>query len=75
MNDNKFDRNKRLIGVVINEQGENVNKALVKAGLAWHYLKYSTDDTYSNLEVIARQQKVGIWSDPYPIEPWNWRKQ
>lgn len=75
LNDNKFDRNKRLIGVVINEQGENVNKALVKAGLAWHYLKYSTDDTYSNLEVIARQQKVGIWSDPYPIEPWNWRKQ
>ena len=75
LNDYKFDRNKRLIGVIINEQGENLNKALVKAGLAWHYLKYSTDETYSNLESLARQEKVGMWSDPNINEPWNWRKR
>ena len=33
-NDNTYDRNKRLIGVIINSTGENVNKELVKAGLA-----------------------------------------
>lgn len=74
LNNNKFDRNKRLIGVIINEQGENVNKELIKAGLAWHYLKYSTDASYSNLETLARQNKVGLWSDPNPVAPWNWRK-
>lgn len=74
LNEKKFDRNKRLIGEVINEQGENVNKELVKAGLAWHYLKYSTDASYSDLEAIARQSKVGLWSDPNPTPPWDWRK-
>ncbi len=42
-NEKKYDRNKRLIGVVINSYGENVNKELIKAGLAWHYKKYSSD--------------------------------
>lgn len=69
-----FDRYKRLIAVVINEQKQNVNKELVKAGLAWHFKKYSTDVEYDQLERIARQKKTGIWSDPSPIAPWDWRK-
>lgn len=74
-NENKYDRNKRLIGVVINEQGENVNKELLKAGLAWHYKKYSTDSSYSELEVIARESKVGLWVESNAIPPWDWRNQ
>jgi endonuclease YncB( thermonuclease family) len=73
LNENKFDRNKRLIGVLINDQGENLNKELLKAGLAWHYLKYSNDTSYSNLEAIARLNKIRIWSDPNPTAPWVWR--
>jgi endonuclease YncB( thermonuclease family) len=72
-NENKYDRNKRLIGVVINEQGENVNKELLKAGLAWHYKKYSTDESYSELEIIAREAKVGLWVDNNVVPPWDWR--
>lgn len=72
-NENKYDRNKRLIGVVINEQGDNVNKELLKAGLAWHYKKYSTDNSYSELEVIARENKVGLWVDNNVTPPWDWR--
>ncbi len=72
-NENKYDRNRRLIGVVINEQGENVNKELLRAGLAWHYKKYSTDNSYSKLEVIARESKVGLWVDSNAIPPWDWR--
>ncbi len=73
VSEKKIDRNKRLIGEVINEKGENVNKELVKAGLAWHYLKYSSDTLYSNLENIARQNKVGLWREPNPTPPWDWR--
>lgn len=69
----KYDRYKRLIATVINQVGQNVNKELVKAGLAWHYLKYSSDKEYSRLEAVARRQKIGIWSDPSPIPPWKWR--
>ncbi len=72
-NENKYDRNKRLICVVINEQGENVNKELIKAGLAWHYKKYSSDNAYSEIEVIARESKVGLWVDNNVIPPWDWR--
>jgi endonuclease YncB( thermonuclease family) len=74
LNQKKFDRYKRLIGVVINESGQNINKELVKAGLAWHFKKYSTDQEYATLEIIARQNKVGIWTDNNPTPPWEWRK-
>ena len=74
INERKFDRYKRLIAVVINEKGENINKELVKAGLAWHFKKYSKDDSYADLETVARQNKVGLWADDNPTPPWNWRK-
>lgn len=72
-NEQKFDRYGRLIGVVINENGLNVNKELLKAGLAWHYKKYSDDDSYAELENIARQSKLGLWVEANPIPPWEWR--
>jgi micrococcal nuclease len=73
-NDGKLDRYKRLLAIIINDKNENVNKELVKAGLAWHFLKYSTDTSYDVLEAIARQSKIGLWADENPIPPWEWRK-
>jgi endonuclease YncB( thermonuclease family) len=73
-NEGKFDRYKRLIAVIINDKNVNINKELVKAGLAWHFLKYSTDTSYDELELLARQSKIGLWADENPIPPWDWRK-
>jgi endonuclease YncB( thermonuclease family) len=73
LDEGKFDRYHRLIAVIVNAKGENINKALVKAGLAWHYKKYSTDAEYAALENVARQNKVGLWADNDPIAPWDWR--
>jgi endonuclease YncB( thermonuclease family) len=70
---NEYDRYKRLIAEIINEKGENVNQELVKAGLAWHFKKYSADTLYENLEIQARLQKTGVWSEDKPIAPWDWR--
>lgn len=72
-NEGKFDRYKRLIAVVINDKNVNVNKELLKAGLAWHFLKYSSDKTYDDLEAVARQNKVGLWADQTQTPPWEWR--
>ncbi|MEO7482303.1 MAG: thermonuclease family protein [Ferruginibacter sp.] len=72
-NEGVFDRYKRLIAVVINKAGLNVNKELMKAGLAWHFLRYSSDTTYAQLEKLARQKKMGLWKDENPIPPWKWR--
>lgn len=70
----KYDRNKRLIAEVILKNGVNVNKELVKKGLAWHFKKYSDNLDYAKLEIKARKLRVGVWSDPTPIAPWEFRK-
>lgn len=72
---NKYDRNKRLIAEVILEDGRNLNKELVKNGLAWHFKKYSDSKEYDQLEKTARKNKIGLWIEPAPIAPWDWRKQ
>lgn len=72
---NKYDRYKRLIAEVLLPNGVNVNKALVKNGLAWHYKKHSKNIEYAQLERVARQQRIGVWSDPNAVAPWEWRKQ
>lgn len=71
---NKYDRYKRLIAEVVLENGENLNKELVKNGLAWHFKKYSESEEYAELENQARANKIGIWSESNPIAPWDWRK-
>jgi endonuclease YncB( thermonuclease family) len=72
---NKYDRNKRLIGEVINFSGENLNKELVKAGLAWHYKQYSSDTIYANLEKEAKKNKTGLWAELNATPPWKWRNK
>jgi micrococcal nuclease len=74
INEGKYDRYKRLIGVIINEKNENINKELVKAGFAWHFKQFSTDSSFDDLELVARQNKIGLWAEENPIPPWNWRK-
>jgi len=71
---NEYDRSKRLIGEVILFGNENLNKELIKAGLAWHFKKYSTDKSYASLEQEARKKRTGLWSEPNPVAPWEWRK-
>ncbi len=71
---NKYDRNKRLIAEVILKDGRNINKELVKNGLAWHFKKYSDSQEYAQLETEAKNNKIGLWSEPNPTAPWEWRK-
>jgi endonuclease YncB( thermonuclease family) len=52
----------------------NISKALLRAGLAWHYRQYSNDSLLTALEMEARAAKKGLWSEPYPVPPWTWRK-
>ncbi len=68
------DRNGRYICVIYNQNGLNLNKEMIRLGMAWHYKKYSTDQEYDRLEQEARQSKIGLWADPDPTPPWQWRK-
>ncbi len=55
--------------------GTNVNHALVKEGWRWWYRKYAPGDTVQEvLEKEAREGRKGLWADPQPVPPWEWRK-
>ncbi|HTH31900.1 MAG TPA: thermonuclease family protein, partial [Lacibacter sp.] len=52
-----------------------INKELVAKGMAWHFVKYSSSKELAKAELLARKQKVGLWSLKNPVAPWDWRKK
>lgn len=71
-----IDRWGRLVAEVLLPDGKNLNHELVRAGLAWWYRRYAPkDDQLKRLEQEARAAKRGLWADPDPLPPWEYRKQ
>jgi endonuclease YncB( thermonuclease family) len=68
------DRYGRTIGDVFLPDGRNLNQELVRAGYAWWYRRYSADRRLAALEAEARAARRGLWADPNPQPPWEWRK-
>lgn len=66
------DRYGRLVAVLVVGDQE-VNQALVVQGCAWAYPR--TGREYQDEEELARLQGLGLWSQPDPIPPWEWREQ
>ena len=69
-----YDGRGRMIAEIYVNDKTNINKEMLKAGLAWHYKKYSKSEIYAHLENRARKNRVGLWADKNPIAPWNFRK-
>jgi len=65
------DKYDRVLGICF-ANGRDVNAEMVRRGLAWAFVKYST--TYVNEEAEARTRKVGIWQGT--AQPaWEFRQQ
>lgn len=69
------DRYGRTVADVIMPNGKSLNAALVQAGLAWWYARYSKNKTLEALEKEARTAKRGLWSQKDPLPPWVYRRQ
>jgi len=70
------DKYQRTLADVILPDGTNVNQALVSDGWCWWYRKYVPGNTVlEGLEREARERKRGLWADPHPVPPWEWRKR
>ena len=70
------DKYGRTLADVFLPDGTNVNHTLVKDGWCWWYRKYAPGDTVlEGLEKEAREAKKGLWADPQPVPPWEWRKR
>ena len=71
-----YDKYRRTLADVILPDGMNLNQELVKQGWCWWYRKYAPGDTLlEQLEREAREIRKGLWADPQPVPPWEWRKQ
>jgi endonuclease YncB( thermonuclease family) len=68
------DRYGRRIGDVFLPDGRNLNQEVVRAGYAWWYRGYSADQRLAVLEAEARAARHGLWADPDPQPPWEWRR-
>lgn len=69
------DRYNRIVADVTCN-GKNANYEMVIRGMAWVFRKYAPESMYENLyaaEANARQSRLGLWSDPSPINPHDWR--
>lgn len=55
--------------------GLHVNAEQVRRGYAMVYRQYEPQGSplYS-LEDAARRRQAGLWADPNPIPPWEWRR-
>lgn len=70
------DKYGRTIADVLLANGTNVNYLLVKDGWCWWYRKYVPGNTgLEGLEHEARKARKGVWTDPKPVPPWEWRKR
>jgi len=66
------DKYGRTVGTLIVD-GMDANREQVKRGMAWAYKQYLHDQSLLQVEEDARQAKAGLWSEPNPMPPWEYR--
>jgi endonuclease YncB( thermonuclease family) len=61
---------------VLRADGTRVNAQLVRRGLAWwDRRRAAAEDRLRRLERRARAAERGLWAQPNPMPPWQWRAQ
>jgi endonuclease YncB( thermonuclease family) len=74
------DRYKRAICKIV-FKGVDINLRMVESGMAWHYKRYSGNQSasdrlkYSQAEESAKVGRVGLWSQETAVAPWDFRKR
>ena len=74
----KEDRYGRIVGKLIVD-GQDADLEMVRSGFAWWFRKYADEQSaedrrrYEAAEAAARGERLGLWTDPEPMAPWDWR--
>jgi micrococcal nuclease len=70
------DRYRRPVAVVILPDGSNLNDRIVRAGFGWWFRHYAPRARkFEESERLARQERLGLWQDPTPVAPWEFRSE
>jgi endonuclease YncB( thermonuclease family) len=58
----------------------DVGEAQIEQGMAWWYRVFAHVQPAAQLrvyeadELAARASRAGLWRDPQPVPPWEWRR-
>ncbi len=64
----------RKVGTLYHD-GVNINAAMVASGYAWWYQHFAPyERKLAAAEEQARRDRLGLWADPHPVPPWDWRR-
>ncbi len=72
------DRYGRAVAHVLRRQPagwRDLSAEALRDGQAWHYAAYSTDPDLAAFERAARAAGRGLWADPDPVPPWDFRRR
>jgi micrococcal nuclease len=74
LNSSGEDRYERTLGEIMLD-GSSINEWLVREGMAWWYERYAPRETrLRDAQQEAQQARRGLWADPEPVPPWEWRR-
>jgi len=48
---------------------------MVRDGFAWRYVRYDKAGEFTDAEREAREKRRGLWADPNPVPPWEYRRE
>jgi endonuclease YncB( thermonuclease family) len=60
--------------------GKDINREQIDRGMAWFYRAHQAElpanvaAVYELVEARAQQEKRGLWADPSPVPPWDFRR-
>ena len=73
------DKYKRVLAKIVLD-GRDINLSQVLSGYAWHFKRYQKQQSsadrelYTEAEINAKKNELGLWGEKKPIAPWKWRK-
>jgi micrococcal nuclease len=68
------DRYGRSIAKIYYDNNRYLSAEIIRNGFGWQYKQYSTSKLLASLEQEARTNKRGLWIDPNPIYPSEFRR-
>ncbi len=69
------DRYGTVIADVVLSDGSRLNEKMAAAGWAWHYrVELPINPRLAELEYEAWSKKIGLWVEPQPKPPWEFRR-
>lgn len=67
------DRYGRIVAKIYKDN-KDINRSMVRSGLAWVYDYYVEDQSLYNDQNLAKKNSFNIWSEASPTPPWVFRR-